>query len=168
MIINHPVLNRFSPSIREIEPQLNDDKLVVPNVFSLQGLPPEPLFLTGVSTNAQESSFGTGTSQTIANGGPTTIQLATLRPGWWRIRSQGCYLANYTSVLQAGDMQITLGSPTQGFTLASLYAFAGAQYWDTEVEVLLQQNHTLSVLLNTNGVGQSHQVNSNILCNKLL
>jgi len=168
MIINHPVLNRFSPSIKEIIPQTGDDAMVIPNTLQMMTLPPEPLFLTGSSVNPQESSFGTGTSLTVANGGPTPVTMATLRPGLWRIRVSGCYLANYVSTLQGGDLQIILGSPTQGLNLLTFYAVVGTQSFDTEVEVLLPSNHTIGFTLNVNGVGNSHQASASVVCNKLL
>lgn len=165
MIINHPVLNRFSPSIREVEPQLNDDKVIIPNVFQLTGLPPEPLYIAGVINSTQESSFTTGNSFTVANGGPTNLTLCALRNGYWKIRMSGAYLSNYTSVLQGGDFQLLL---TSGCQMVTLYAFPGVQSFNTEAEFLLPSNTSVQVLLNTNGVGQSHQASVHLICNKLL
>jgi len=168
MVINHPVLNRLSPSIREIEPQTGDDSLIIPNRFSFVGLPPEPLFIAGTSTSTQESSFATGTSATIANAGATSFPLCTLRNGYWSIRISGAYSANYVSVLQGGDFQLNLSGPTQIAQILTRYAAVGAQSFDTTFEVLIQQNHALAFLLNTNGVGNSHQASVHVLCNKLL
>lgn len=168
MIINHPVVNRFSPAIREVEPVINDDKLIIPATFNLVGLPPEPLIVAGASAGVQESSFSNGNSFTVTNAGPTAINLATLRNGYWRCRFYGCFLTNYTSVLQGGDFTITLLSATQTVQLVTLYAIPGTQIVDTTLEFLIAQNHIVNLTISANGVGQTAQVSMNILANKLL
>lgn len=168
MLINHPVLNRLSPSVREVEPQTGDDTLVIPNRFSLTGLPPEPLFIAGTSTSTQESSFATGTSGTITNAVGASFPLCTLRNGWWSIRISGAYSANYVSILQGGDFQVNLSGPTQIAQILTRYAAVGAQSFETEFKIMIQQNHAIAFFLNNNGVGNSHQASCHVVCNKLL
>ena len=68
MIINHPVLNRLSPGIREATASINDDKLLIPNTFVLSGLPPEPLFRSiGAGGKVFESSFSLQSNVQVAN-----------------------------------------------------------------------------------------------------
>jgi hypothetical protein len=175
MIINHPILNRFSPSIKEVFPQTDDDKVVVPNIFNLNGLPPEPLQIQGGGTGqVAESSIATGTSLTVANSGPTSVLLAQIRPGWWRLRATGCYSANYVSTNQGGDFLVFLQSATQTYQMITLYAAVGTQSFNVEIEVMIPNTtnagniHQFSMQLGVNGVGNTHQVSCHILCNKLL
>jgi len=168
MIINHPVLNRFSPSIREVIPQTGDDSLLIANQLALTALPPEPCIITGAATSPQESSFATGTSATIANAAQSQITLCSLRQGYWSIRVAGCYIANYLSILQGGDLQIILSNGLQNYQPITLYASGGVQSFDTEFEIMLPDLHVLSFLLNTNGVGNSHAASVHVLGNKLL
>jgi len=175
MVINHPVLNRFSPSIKEVMPEVGDDRILIRNLFSLTGLPPEPVQIQGGGiNNPQDGSFANGTSFTIANAAASSVTLAFLRNGYWRIRVTGCYIANYVSILQGGDLQINLSTPSQIFQMGTLYAGNNVQQFDFEIEVMLPTisvapfAHTVSVTLNTNGVGNSHAVSAHILGNKLL
>ena len=169
MIINHPVLNRFAPSIREAVPQINDDKLIIPNTLQLVGLPPEPVFraLPG-SSNTQESSFTTEQNATVANAAAVSLNFGILRNGLWSLNIFVGYRANFVGSTQAGDVKLSMDLGTGNVQLLTLYASVASQSAFREIELMLIQNTTLTFTLGANSVGQEHMCNIHVIANKLL
>lgn len=169
MIINHPVLNRFSPSIREISPETNDDKLIVPNTLQLSGLPCEPIFRTVAgSGNIQESSVMAERIITVANGGALLLELATLRQGYWEIDVFMAYRGNFVGVSNAGDARITIDLGSGSLTLLALYGQIEQGNSARRIKLMLQQTTVFSAFLGANGVGQEHMCVCSMIANKLL
>jgi hypothetical protein len=169
MIINHPFLNRFSPSIKEVIPEIDDDKLTVTNTLNMVGLPPEPSFRAAVgASNVQESSFHVDANVSIANAGASIFTLGILRSGWWKIYVQIAYRGNFVGVTQAGDARISIDAGTGSVQLLTVYANQQVFTVVREMEMMVANQATVTTFLNSNGVGQEHAANFSMVANKLL
>jgi len=169
MIINHPLLNRLSPSIREVEPQLNDDKIVIPNVLQLVGLPPEPSFRTvSAGSNVQESSFHAEVNTSVANGVSSNSTLGVCRSGWWKIYIQVAYRGNFIGSVQAGDARLAMDLGNGSIQMLTVYANSQALTVVREFEIMVQNQATFTTFLGPNGVAQEHSANFSMVANKLL
>lgn len=171
MIINHPVLNRFSPSIREVEPQLNDDKLIIPNIFSLTGIPPEPVFrATPLSSKNYESSFALQSNASVVNAGQLITNIGNLVSGWWRIKIIGCYKSNYVAAgVNPGDWRFLYLDGVSNWQAIAIFAqLSGSQIINVEHELFLPQVTSMSHIMDANGVGQEQICSISVQGNKYL
>jgi hypothetical protein len=172
MIINHPVLNRFSPSIREIIPETDDDKIIIPNTFALVGLPPEPTYPQNATGQIAESSHFLNTFLQVNNGSGNTQQNQTitiLRNGYWNVNLHLEYISNFLDLASVHSFQIRL-TPLLGFSTVILGIFGniGVQNLVREFEVMIQTPSTIDCILAANGVGNDHKVSVSTFFNKLL
>lgn len=169
MIISHPVLNRFSPSIREVTPEIGDDTLEISPSLQLMGLPPEPTNrVIGGSGNLQESSFILSQVLQITNSGALLSQIVQCRPGYWRLFMNISYISNFLGTLQSGEANIGLDDGTGTSQVLTIYGNVGVQSQRHEFELMASRQYSLSLFLSSNTVGQDHRVLISIVGNKLL
>jgi len=171
MIISHPILNRFSPAIREAQPQIGDDVVHIANKFHLTGMPPEPLFRAGpLFGKVYESSFAIQFNSQVANGAQATAQIGTLGPGWWRLKLTGCYRSNYVeAAVNPGDYRFLMADLVSNWQAISIWAqLSGTQNIDFELELFLSQTLVMTSILDANGVGQAHAITLAVVGNKYL
>ena len=171
MIINHPVLNRLSPGIREATASINDDKLLIPNTFVLSGLPPEPLFRSiGAGGKVFESSFSLQSNVQVANAVAVTTPLGRLNTGWWKLFARGCYRSNYVlGTPTPGDFRFLFSDAVSNWQWFAIFAqTVGSQNFNYEAEFFLQNTLDISHIMDTNGVGQEQTCSLSIQANKLM
>jgi hypothetical protein len=176
MIIQRSFFSRFSPAIKEAVPQNDDRQLVVPSRFSLVGLPPEPLHLTGAGNNEQNSSFARTLNFSVTNAAASVDTPCRLSPGYWHIYILGSYSSNYASALVAGpDFAIAFVEAASNVTLVSRFAqLVGCQPFHDEFDIMisnpavLNSTNSFTATLAANGVGQTHSLSYTLVCNRLL
>jgi hypothetical protein len=169
MIINHPVLNRFSPSLKEVAPQTGDDSLLIRPEVQLTGLPPEPLNRTIAGAGAiQETSFFTNQVLQITNSGGLLSQICTLRNGYWNLRFSLSYIASFLGTLQSGECNIAIDDGSAGIPVLTVYGTVGAQTLRFDMDVMVRNTLIITLFLSANGVGQDHRAMAFVYGGKLL
>jgi hypothetical protein len=175
MIIQRPILTRFSPAIREALPGLGDGQLQVDPAFNLAGIPPEPIFRGTAGANPiTETSNSFNISGVVTNAGTLTTQQVRLKSGWWRINTQGLYVANYfTAIIGSADFSIFLDDGVNSINLVTLAAGLNLpQQWNMSMDLLIpspaQGFLQITSQLIANGVGQSHGYNGGLYVYRLL
>ena len=176
MIIQRSFFSRFSPAIQEAIALEGDDKLIIPSIFFLAGLPPEPFRITSaISDQIQNSSFSSNVGLTVANGVTQTFIHGLLSTGYWRIVTIMTYSSNYVGTPGVVDAQVRLFEGAVFMPLANMFAqVSGSQNFTSMVEVMMSSRPiigstgSLSTSLTLNGAGQSHSVNVSVICSKLL
>lgn len=169
MIITRPIVQRLSPAIREASSRIEDGTLTVPSLFSFVGMPPEPIFRSG-ATGVNTSSFAIQQNGQVANAAQLIQTLCTMTPGWWRLQIQGSYRSNYVlGAATPGDFRILITDAVSNYQLVTKFAqVAGSQPIDVIVEFLIQNNVTISPILDANGAGQEHTFAVSAVGNRLL
>lgn len=175
MIISHPVLNRFSPSIKEIVPENGDDTLHISPLLSLVGLPPEPTALTTILGITQESSSLAHSNLQVANAGSQSSNIMFLRSGWWKLQFHVTYQSNFLAETLNGEAQIILDNGSITRNIMAIHSVIGVQNFTFEREFLLRDGLTgpafsqaVQMNLAANTVGQSHQLSVSLSALKLL
>lgn len=170
MLIQSPFLSRLSPAIQEAIPQVGDDTLNVPPVFSVAGLPPEASFrLVAGVTQVAETSFVVQSGANIANGVQVILTPVILSRGWWEIIIQGTYRSNYVVPSSAGEMRILMADAISNYEVETMFSqLSGSQRIDRHFQLLLAGNLQMNMIMEANGVGQEHTSRFSIIGNKLL
>ena len=171
MIISKGILQRLAPSIREAAPAAGDGATRVPATFNFTGLPGEPIRLNAASSPVTETSVFINKIIAVANAGLNDQTICTLKQGWWRIQVTGCYFANYQTAGpgSSGEFLCVIDNTSQVFNFLSLFANTNVtQQFNFTQEFLLPSDTLLHAILIANGVGQSHNVATNWMVQRLL
>ena len=171
MIVSKGIIQRLAPSLREATPQQGDGITKIPPNFAFVGLPGEAIRLNTGSNPTTETSVFIPKIIAVANGGLNDQTICTLKQGWWRIHVTGCYFSNYTTAGpgSSGEFFCTIDNVTQAFNFLSLFAVTNtAQQFNFVQDFLLPGDTLLHAVLIGNGVGQSHNVATNWMIQRLL
>ena len=173
MIITRPILQRLSPAIREAAPEVSDNTLNVPSLFSFVGLPGEPIRRPITAGGTHTSSVMQQHNAEVSNGAQNIVMFLVLTNGWWRIRIQGSYVSNYALITGVpGNFRIILANSTSNIQVVTKFAQAvGAQPIDFQEDFVFAEpdNVTqLTAVLDANGAAQDHLYSLSIICQRLL
>jgi hypothetical protein len=169
MILTSNILGELGSSVKRAITGPHETSITVPPVVQPTILLRNALRLPNQSSPTLNTTGLLQATVTQTNGAFLTNNLGTLNEGLWELLIMFHYSANYSSVVaQGGQLSILKDNITMVLFQANTIPTLGGSVTFTESVLLtLDTPAFFSILVSTNGVGQTHSVASSILASKL-